>query len=197
MTRQFKIYPFIFVHEPTYTFSFSCTYLYVYELDAVSKHAVSIGSPGFDADDNPAVYLTPCLYLNGPFGMGFSFKCFEEQKHLAGYLCDWYNYEKRGAVCGQEGKYQMDFSVEISTDIDDIINFDDWGLPIDIMVKASPSETCADDLGDSPVTYSVVGVLVLSAAAAGVMHSRRRRMATSSDQDRSVDFVEMADETVV
>jgi len=157
---------------------------------------LSIRSPGFDADDNPAAYLTPCLYLNIPLGMGFSFKCFEEHKQMAGYLCDWYNYEKRGAACGQEGNYQMDFSITVPTEVDDI-KFDTWGLPIDVMVKVNLSGACAADLGDNTVTYSAVGILLLSAAA-GVVFRRRRRIGTTSDQDQAdqcKDFVEMTDAT--
>lgn len=115
---------------------------------------------------------------------------------MAGYLCDWYNYEKRGAVCGQEGNYQMDFSITIPTEVDDI-DFDNWGLPIDVMIQVNLSGACAADSGDNAVTYSAVGVLLLGAAV-GIVRRRRRRLGTTSDKDhadQSEDFVEMTDNT--
>lgn len=127
--------------------------------------------------------------------MGFSFKCFDEYKQKAGNLCDWYNYDQRGAVCGQEGNYQLDYSLTLPSEIDEIneTGFDSWGLPIDVMVEASLGGLCeVDSSQDTDAVYASAAGVVILAGVAGILQRRRRRIATTSD-DKAHAFVEMAD----
>lgn len=164
--------------------------------------------PGYDTTDDPIIYLTPCLYLAAPLGLGFSLKCFDEYRQKGGHVCDWYasSDDNGGTSCGVEGDHNLDKYFELPSKLDSISFTSKYGLPIDLMMKVNQLHyMCAVDSDQQEefanLVYSSVGVLVVVGAAAGLLRQRRRlRICTAPNgEEDAVDtsFVEMSDKCTI
>mmetsp|Transcript_33296 Transcript_33296/g.98206 ORF Transcript_33296/g.98206 Transcript_33296/m.98206 type:complete len:239 (+) Transcript_33296:173-889(+) len=164
---------------------------------------VRVKYPGYDPYDDPVIYLTPCLYLDAPLGMGFSLKCYDEYRQKGGYLCNWYANSDEGGSCGVDGDYQLNYSFYLPSKLDSISFTSKYGLPVDLMIKVNQLQyMCALDRDQQSeftyLVYSSVGVLAIIGAAAGLLRQRRHlRICTArptNDEDTvDTSFVEMTE----
>ena len=167
---------------------------------------VRVKYPGYDPNDDPVIYLTPCLYLAAPLGMGFSIKCFDEYRQKGGHVCDWYasSDDNGDSNCGVEGDNQLDKYIQLPSKLDSISFTSKYGLPIDLMIKVNQLHyMCALDRDQQSeltnLVYSSVGIVVVVGAAAGLFRQRRRLRICTAPSDGKYDdavdtsFVEMSD----
>ena len=163
-----------------------------------------VKNPGYDPNDDPVIYLTPCLYLNAPLGLGFSYKCYNEYRQKGGRFCNWYATSDDGSSCGVDGDYQMDYSFYLPSTLDSSSFTRKFGLQVDLMIKVNQLQyMCALDQDQqsefNDLVYGSVGALAAVGVAASLLRQRRRlRICTAPTVDadtNTVDtsFVEMSE----